>query len=168
LTQDRVLLGVVTGAHGIRGEVKVKAFTEEPQAIGAYGPVTTQNGRTLEIEQLRPVKHDEAVVRFVGFADRNAAEALKGAELYVARVALPPPEPGVFYHADLIGLRAEDRSGAVLGTVLAVHNFGAGDVLEIQHAGGGTEFLPFADPYVPLVDIAGGRIVVELPRDTDN
>jgi 16S rRNA processing protein RimM len=168
LTQSRVLLGVVAAAHGIKGEVKVKTFTESPQALGAYGPVTTEQGRTLEIVQLRPTKRDEAVVRFAGLSDRNAAEELRGAQLSVPRAALPPPEDGAFYHADLVGLRAEDRSGSVLGKVLGVHNFGAGDVLEIEFTAGGTEFVAFADPHVPVVDVAGGRIVIELPRENQN
>jgi 16S rRNA processing protein RimM len=166
LSEARVLLGAVAAAHGIKGEVKVKTFTETPQGLGAYGPVTTEDGRTLEIAQLRATKRDEAVVRFAGIGDRNMAEALKGERLYVPRTALPAPKDGAFYHADLVGLRADAASGAVLGTVRAVHNFGAGDVLEIEFAGGGTEFIPFDDPHVPVVDIASGRIVVELPRDT--
>jgi 16S rRNA processing protein RimM len=168
LTQARVLLGAVAAAHGIRGEVKVKTFTETPQGLGAYGLVTTEDGRALEIAQLRATKRDEAVVQFVGISDRNAAESLKGERLYVPRAALPAPEDGAFYHTDLVGLRAHDASGALLGTVGAVHNFGAGDVLEIACDGGGTEFVPFDDPHVPVVDIAGGRIVVALPSDADD
>jgi 16S rRNA processing protein RimM len=168
LTTSRVLLGVITAAHGIKGEVKVKTFTESPDRLNAYGTLTTEDGRTLQIAGLRVVKGDDAVVRFAGVGDRNAADSLKGQRLYVPRAALPPPEDGEFYHTDLIGLRAEDISGAILGTVNAVHNFGAGDVLELALAGGGNEFVPFTDPIVPVVDIAAGRIVVNLPRDTDS
>jgi 16S rRNA processing protein RimM len=168
LTDARVLLGVVAAAHGIRGEVKVKTFTESPDRLGAYGPVTTEEGRMFEIAQLRVTKADEAVVRFAGIADRNAAEKIKGAHLYVPRALLPAPEPGEFYHADLVGLGVEDASGNKLGTVHAVHNFGAGDVLEIAFAGGGSEFLPFNDAAVPVVDIPGGRIVIVMPRDAEN
>ena len=167
MTEPRVLLGVVVNAHGIKGEVKVKTFTESPDRLGAYGPVTTEDGRALEIAALRVAKADEAVVRFAGCADRNTAEAFKGQRLYVARTALPEPETGEFYHADLIGLRVDDPAGENLGTVHGVHNFGAGDVLEIAFAGGATEFVPFTDPIVPVVDIAAGRIVVNLPRDAD-
>jgi 16S rRNA processing protein RimM len=163
LTQTRILLGVVTAAHGIKGEVKVKTFTQSPEGLSAYGPVIVEDGRRFEIAALRPSKADEAVVRFAGMADRNAAEGLKGQRLYVPREALPPVEAGEFYHADLIGLRAEDAAGNLLGTVCGVHNFGAGDVIEIEFSSGSTEFIAFSDANVPIVDIAAGRIVIELP-----
>jgi len=163
LTEPRILVGAIIGAHGIKGEVKVKTFTETPAKLGAYGPVTAEDGRSFEIAGLRATKPGEAVVCFAGIADRNAAEALKGTQLFVARAALPPPAPREFYYADLVGLRAEDASGAALGTVQGVHNFGAGDVLEIAFAGGDTEFFPFTDAVVPVVDVAAGRIVVHLP-----
>ena len=163
-----MLLGVVAAAHGIKGEVKVKTFTEAPDRLGAYGPLMTEDGRNLEIAQLRATKRDEAVVRFAGVADRNQAETFKGERLYVPRSALPPPEGSAFYFADLIGLRAEDGSGNAFGTVAAVHNFGAGDVIEVGLSEGGSEFIPFTDAQVPVVDIAGGRIVVELPHDADD
>ena len=163
MIDQRVLLGVVTSAHGIKGEVKVKTFTESPEGLGDYGPLTTDAGRVLEVAALRPNKADEAVVRFSGISDRNAAERLKGQSLYVPRSALPPPEEGEFYLTDLIGLRAEDPAGAALGTVKAVHNFGAGDVLEIEHSDGKTEFVAFTDTNVPAVDIAGGRVVIIPP-----
>jgi 16S rRNA processing protein RimM len=164
LTDARVLLGAVMSAHGIKGEVKVKTFTEHADGLAAYGPVLTEDGRRFEIAALRATKADEAVVRFAGVADRNAAETLKGQRLYVPRAALPEPEAGAFYHADLVGLRAEDASGNVLGTVSAVHNFGAGDMLEIERTDGEAELVPFTDANVPIVDIAAGRIVIELPR----
>jgi 16S rRNA processing protein RimM len=164
LTGPRILLGVVVAAHGIKGEVKVKTFTQTPASLGAYGPVTMEDGRAVEIAALRPTKRDEAVIRFAGVADRNAAEALKGTQLYVERAALPPPAPREFYHADLVGLCAEDASGKKLGTVQGVHNFGAGDVLEIAFAGGDTEFVAFTDAVVPVVDIPAGRIVIELSK----
>ena len=163
----RILVGVVTSAHGIGGEVKVKAFTASPEGLGAYGPLQTEDGRRLEIAGLRLAKPGEAIVKFAGIADRNGAESLKGERLYVPRAALPEPESGEFYHADLIGLRAEDGSGKPLGTVRGVYNFGAGDVIEIEFAGGGTEFLAFTDANVPLVDVAAGRIVIELPHEAE-
>jgi 16S rRNA processing protein RimM len=156
-------LGVVVAAHGIKGEVKVKTFTESPEGLVAYGPLTTETGRALEVSALRPVKAGEAVVRFAGISDRNAAERLKGQSLYVPRSALPQPEEGEFYLTDLVGLRAEDPAGKALGSVKAVHNFGAGDVLEIEFAGGATEFVAFTDANVPTVDIAGGRVVIVRP-----
>jgi 16S rRNA processing protein RimM len=155
---------VVVSAHGIKGEVKVKTFTERPDRLAAYGPVLTEDGRRFEIAALRATKADEAVVRFADVADRNAAESLKGQRLYVPRAALPELEAGAFYLADLIGLKAEDTSGNALGTVSAVHNFGAGDILEIEFLDGETEFIAFTDANVPAVDVGSGRIVVELPR----
>jgi 16S rRNA processing protein RimM len=164
LTQRRVLVGVVIGAHGIKGEVRVKTFTVQPAGLGSYGPLLTNDGGHLELQSIRPGKSGEAIVRFGGIPDRNGAEALRGAQLHVPRAALPEPEPGEFYHADLIGLRAEDEKGVVLGTVHAMHNFGAGDVVEIELSGGGTEFIPFTDGNVPSVDVAAGRIIVVPPR----
>ena len=112
---------------------------------------------------LRPGKAGEAVVRFAGISDRNKAEALKGQSLYVPRSALPAPNEREFYLADLIGLRAEDARGKLLGVVKAVHNFGAGDVLEIELTDSKTEFVAFTDTNVPEVDIAGGRFVIVPP-----
>jgi 16S rRNA processing protein RimM len=167
LTQTRILLGVVTAAHGIKGEVKVKTFTQSPGGLGAYGPVIVEDGRRFEIAALRASKADEAVVRFGGIADRNAAERLKGQRLYVPRAALPATAAGEFYYADLVGLKAEDPAGNFLGTVCGVHNFGAGDVIEIEFSDGKTEFIAFSDANVPAVDIAAGRIVIELPPDAE-
>jgi 16S rRNA processing protein RimM len=167
LTQTRILLGVVTAAHGIKGEVKVKTFTQSPEGLGAYGPLVVEDGRQFEITALRVSKPDEAVIRFAGIADRNAAESLKGQRLYVPRAALPATQADEFYQADLIGLKVEDRSGNLLGTVCGVHNFGAGDVIEIEFSGGATEFIAFSDANVPVVDLAAGRIVIELPRSAE-
>jgi 16S rRNA processing protein RimM len=167
LTQSRILLGVVTAAHGVKGEVKVKTFTQSPEGLRAYGPVIIEDGRQFEIAALRSSKPDEAIVRFAAIVDRNAAESLKGQRLYVPRAALPAPEAGEFYHADLIGLRAEAPSGNPLGTVRGVHNFGAGDVIEIEFADGTTEFIAFSDANVPAVDIAEGRIVIALLPDAE-
>ena len=158
---ERVLLGAVIGAHGIKGEVRVKTFTLTPDALGAYGPLTTDDGRRLLIGALRAAKPGEAVVRFEGVADRNGAEALKGRQLFVPREALPAPEPDEFYHADLIGLAVEDTSNTALGRVRALHNFGAGDVMEIETPSGATEFVPFSvvlDVELPT------RIVIEPPN----
>ena len=160
----RVCLGQIGAAHGVRGEVRLHSFTADPAAIVSYGPLETEDGRIVEIEAMRPAK-DHFVARLSGIADRDAAERLKNIKLYVPRERLPEPdEPDEFYHADLVGLRVVDRAGAQIGTVVAVHNFGAGDLIEMQpEAGSKTELLPFDAATVPEVDIAGGRIVVELP-----
>ncbi|HKS61557.1 MAG TPA: ribosome maturation factor RimM, partial [Xanthobacteraceae bacterium] len=134
---DRVLIAQIGAAHGVRGEVRLKAFTEDPLSVTRYGALESEDGkRRFEIEAVRPAK-DMLVVRLKGVADRNAAEALTNTRLYVAREKLPKPADDEFYHADLIGLTAQTASGEAFGTVKAVHNFGAGDLLEIEPAGGG-------------------------------
>ncbi len=160
-----VLLGRIAGAHGIRGEVLIKTFTHVPEAIGAYGPLGDKSGaRTFEIQSVRATAKG-VVARLRGIADRNAAEALKGVELYVERERLPAAADGEFYHADLIGLAAVDSAGKPVGEIVAVHNFGAGDLIEVRLVGSGkTELVPFTDDAVPEVDIAARRAVVVLPE----
>jgi 16S rRNA processing protein RimM len=159
----RVCLGQIGAPHGVRGEVRLRSFTAAPNAIANYGPLETEDGGVLEIESLRPAK-DHFVARFSGVADRNAAARLTNMKLYVPRERLPAPaEPDEFYHADLVGLAVVDTSGQKLGTVIAVHNFGAGDLIELKpDAGDKTEFVPFDTASVPEVDVAAGRIVVAL------
>jgi 16S rRNA processing protein RimM len=163
--EDDVLLGVVLGAHGLRGEVKVKTFTADPGALGAYGPVRAGDGRQFLIAGLRSTKADEVVVKLKGISDRDAAQSLKGEHLYVPRAALPEPEDDEYYHLDLVGLRVEDGSGRPLGQVRGVHNFGAGDVVEIESAEGAVSFVPFTREAVPTVDLAGGRLIVSRPKE---
>ncbi len=162
---DRVCVGRIGAAHGTRGEVKLWSFTADPMAIAGYGALETEDGaRTLRIERLRPAK-DFLVARFAGIADRTAAETLRNTDLYIARDRLPAPADDEFYHADLIGLEVVDRNGARLGKVVAVQNFGAGDLIEVEPATGtSTVMLPFTEAVVPLVDIAGGRIIVDPPQ----
>jgi 16S rRNA processing protein RimM len=160
----RVCLGQIGAAHGVRGEVRLRSFTSDPAAIADYGPLETEDGRVLEIEALRPAK-DHFVARLSGIGDRDAASALTNTKLYVPRERLPRTEdPDEFYHADLIGLAAVDRAGKTLGTVVAIHNFGAGDLIEVRpQAGGSTELVPFDTTHVPEVDVASGKIVVHPP-----
>jgi 16S rRNA processing protein RimM len=160
----RVCLGQIGAAHGVRGEVRLRSFTSDPQAIAGYGPLETEDGRIFEIEAIRPAK-DHFVARLSGVCDRNAAEQLSKVKLYVPRERLPEPEePDEFYHADLIGLAVLDPAGQSLGTVIAVHNFGAGDLIEVQpDTGGKTELIPFDEAHVPVVDVPAGRIVIS-PR----
>jgi len=164
----RVCLGQFGAAHGVRGEVRLHSFTADPAAITSYGPLEGEDGRVFEIEAMRPAK-DHFVAKVSGVADRNAAELLKNLKLYVPRARLPEPdEPDEFYHADLIGLAVVDRAGEKLGTVVAIHNFGAGDLIEMHPEGGGkTELLPFDEVHVPAVDIAAGKIVVVLPVEQE-
>jgi 16S rRNA processing protein RimM len=160
----RVCLGQIGAAHGVRGEVRLRSFTSDPAAIADYGPLETEDGRVLEIEALRPAK-DHFVARLSGIGDRDAASALTNTKLYVPRERLPRTEdPDEFYHADLIGLAAVDRAGKTLGTVVAIHNFGAGDLIEVRpQASGSTELVPFDTTHVPEVDVASGKIVVHPP-----
>ena len=167
MTADaKILLGVIGAAHGIRGEVRVKSYTDEPMALAGYGPLTDEAGRTVEIVNARPAKADMLVVRIKGVGDRNGAEALNGVKLYVGRDCLPEPDEDEFYHADLIGLAAETPDGTPLGTVRTVEDHGAGDILDIASAGGGPALMvPFTRAVVPRIDIAGGRIVVDPPHE---
>ena len=159
-----VCVARVGAAHGVRGDVKLWSFTQDPAAIADFGVLRTRDGRAIEIETMRPAK-DFFVARLKGIADRDAAERLRNVELFVERAQLPVPETSdEFYHTDLIGLAAVDRAGASVGSVVAVHNFGAGDLIEVRLAGRrDTVMLPFSAAAVPHVDVAGGRLVVDMP-----
>jgi 16S rRNA processing protein RimM len=163
---ERICVAQIGGAHGIRGEVKLKSFTADPMAVKDYGPLMSEDGSaSFEIEALRPAK-GHLVARFRGIDDRDAAERLANLRLFVPRERLPPPAADEYYHADLIGLCAVTADGAEIGTVAAVHDFGAGDILELQPNAGGTSIMvPFTAAFVPSVDIAGGRIVVAPLED---
>ena len=163
----RICLGVIAGAHGVRGLVRVKSFAEAPEDLTAYGPLTDEAGaRDFELTVTGQTK-DALLARLEGVADRDQAQALKGTRLYVARAALPALEEAeTYYHADLIGLAAEDRDGRPLGRVRAVQNFGAGDLLELDGGPDGPPLvLPFTEATVPVVDLAGGRIVADPPEE---
>ena len=160
----RILLGRIAGAHGIRGEVLVHTFTEAPENIGAYGALSDASGaRQFKLRIVR-VTPKGVIARVAGIDDRNAAETLKGIELYVDRARLPAAADGEFYYADLVGLTVVDTEGKMLGNIAAVQNFGAGDLLEIRLSGSSkTELVPFRDAFVPEVDLAAHRVVVVLP-----
>ena len=163
-----IVMGVITAAHGIRGEVKLKSFTEVPEDIAAYGPLYLNDGpERLEILSLKPAK-GQFVARLKGIADRNAAEALKGVRLKLPRSRLPETEEDEYYHEDLVGLVVEDTSGRVVGRICAVQNFGAGDLLEIRPPRGRSFFVPFTRADVPEVDLAGGRVVIRPAEDEDD
>jgi len=163
-----VLLAAVTGAQGLKGEVKAKLFTAAPDALPRYGVLHTKDGRKLKITAFRPAKEGEAVIAFEGVRDRNAAEALKGTELFVDRAALPDTDEDEFYHADLIGLEVQDSEGRVLGKVSALHNFGASDVLEFVRADGDSVHLAFTKETAPVINVADGYIVVAVPEDDED
>ncbi len=155
------------GAQGLKGEVKAKVFTATPDALPRYGKLHASDGRMFTITAFRPTKPGEAVIAFSEVRDRNAAEALKGTELFVARDALPEPDEDEFYHADLVGLEARDSEGRVLGKVQGVHNFGASDVIELVRHDGDSVHLAFTRETVPVIRIAEGYIVVAVPEDDD-
>jgi 16S rRNA processing protein RimM len=166
---ERIRVARIGAAHGVRGEVKLWSFTEDPLAVADYGPLQTEDGaQAFEIESLRPGK-DFLVARLKGVNDRSAAEKLTNTDLFVPRQRLPAiEEADTFYYADLVGLSAVTADGKTLGTVSAVHNFGAGDIIEIAPEGGGqTLMLPFTDDVVPEVDMKGKRIIVVPPVQSE-
>lgn len=160
-----ILLGRIVGAHGIKGDVIVHSFAAEPGDIGSYGPLFDRAGsRTFKLRVLRATPKGAIIARIAGIADRNAAEALKGLELFVPRDRLPEPDDDQFYYADLVGLAAVSPDGAPIGEIVAVQNYGAGDLIEIRIPGRkDTELIPFADKFVPEVDLAGRKAVVVIP-----
>jgi 16S rRNA processing protein RimM len=151
----------------VRGAVKLWTFTEDPLAVKAYGPLLSKDGaRSFELAQLRAAK-DHLVATFKGVTTRGEAERLNGLELYIAREKLPATEEDEYYHADLIGLAAVTTGGEPLGRVVAIHNFGAGDIIEISPSNSPTIMLPFSNAVVPRIDLAAGRVVIEMPREIE-
>lgn len=163
-TARRILLGRIVAAHGIRGEVVVDSYTAEPGAVAGYGPLLSEDGtRSFELTAVR-VTPRGVIARVAGVDDRNAAEALRGTALYTTRDRLPAAAEDEYYHADLVGLSAIDAQGNPVGEVIAVQNYGAGDLLEIRLAGQRvSELVPFTDPFVPNVDLFARTVVILLP-----
>jgi len=159
-----VLMGVITGAHGVRGLVRVKSFTAEPADLAAYGPLEDAAGERRFALDLAGAVKGVLLARVPGVEDRDAAERLKGTRLYLPRAALPAPGEEEYYHADLIGLRAVLKDGSSFGVVRSVNDFGAGDSLEIERSDGGLVLVPFTSTTVPVVDIAEGRLVLDPPE----
>lgn len=159
-----VCIGQFAGSHGVRGLVKLRSFTADPAAVAGYGPLTDEHGQRRFAVALNGQVKDLWLARVEGITTREQAQALAGVRLYVDRTALPEPEDeDEFYHADLIGLPAETADGTRFGVVKAIYDFGAGDMLELQRPGGTLELLPFTRACVPVVDVKGGRLVVEPP-----
>lgn len=162
-----VCVARIGAAHGVRGAVKLWTFTEDPFAVRHYGPLLSKDGkRQFEVAQAREAK-DHLVATFKGVTTRDEAERLNGIELYVAREKLPATDEDEYYHTDLIGLAAVSTDGEPLGRVLAIHNFGAGDIIEIAPLKGPTMLLPFSNAVVPEVDVTGGRVVIALPQEIE-
>lgn len=163
--EARVLVGVVVAAHGIRGELRIQSYCDEPADIAAYGPVWDQTGKRAWTVKVSGLVRGNVVARLEGVADRNAADALRGVKLYVPRSALPAAEDGEWYHADLVGLAARGVDGTDYGTVLAVEDFGGGTLLELSRGPDGKPFLvPFTKAAVPVVDVANGTVTVDPPE----
>jgi 16S rRNA processing protein RimM len=168
MSSERICVGAITGAFGVAGEVRLKSFCADPTAIADYGPLYIEDGsRSFVVKLTRPVAGGLGA-RVKGIKTKEEADALRGTELYVDRTRLPSLPDDEFYHSDLIGLQAVDTGGVMLGSVAAVHNHGAGDILEITGPGRKTALmLPFTLAAVPTVDLAAGRVVVDLPEGLD-
>jgi 16S rRNA processing protein RimM len=165
-----ILMGAFGAPQGVRGEIRVKSLTKEPSAIGGYGPLTDKGrARAFAFETLRPLKDNMLIARVAGVSSREAAEALKGVEIFARRDQLPPPSEDEFYYDDLVGLEAVDAAGELLGRVVSLMNYGAGDVLEIAPAQGGeTLLLPFTKRVAPRIDFDVGRIVIVQPGEVED
>jgi 16S rRNA processing protein RimM len=159
----QICVGIVTGPHGVRGAVRIKSFTERPEDVAAYGPLGDESGKKSFDLQLIGAAKGVMIGRFAGVDDRNRAEALRGQHLYLPRAALPPPQDDEYYHADLIGLAAVLADGTELGRVRAIHDFGAGDTLEIERNSAAPVMVPFTRAAVPVVEIEAGRLVIDPP-----
>ena len=163
----QICVARIGAAHGVRGAVKLWTFTADPFAVRHYGPLATKDGaRHFVVTGAREAR-DHLVATLEGITTREEAERLNGVELYVARDKLPATEENEYYHADLIGLAAVTPAGAPLGHIVAIHNFGAGDIIEIAPPHGATMLLPFTHAVVPSVDVAAGRVVIELPGEIE-
>jgi 16S rRNA processing protein RimM len=167
-SSDRICVGAFAGSFGVQGEVRLKSFCSDPEAIATYGMLYSEEGtRSFKVTLTRPVAGGLGA-RVSGIETKEQADRLKGISLYADRSMLPALPDDEFYHADLIGLEARDTGGAVLGRITAVHNHGAGDLLEIAGSGLKTILLlPFTQAAVPTVDLASGRVVVDLPEGLD-
>lgn len=171
--KKRVCLGAIAGAHGVRGEMRVKTFTEAPENIAAYGPLESEDAkRRFTLKVVRVQAGDIVIARAPEVGTREEAQSLKGVRLYAPRSALPEPEEDAFYLDDLVGLRAVDEDGAPLGRVSAVYNFGAGDLIELKDAPGkkGSQLVPFTKAAVPVVNLQAGTVMISraaLEADAD-
>ena len=157
-------MGLVLGAHGIKGAVRILSYAAEPEAIASYGPLEDESsGRTFTLTIVGKAR-GAVLAEVGGIEDRDAATALKGTKLYVRRAALPAPAEGEFYWDDLVGLRAELEGGTVLGEVTAVHDYGGGPSLEVRREAGASVMVPFTSGVVPVVDLEAGRLVIDPPE----
>jgi 16S rRNA processing protein RimM len=162
---QKVLMAKIGAAHGIRGEVRVKPYGDDPLSFADYGILTTLDGkRSFEVERAR-VQKTVVITKFKGITDRNQAEELNGIDLFIDRDQLPEPEEDEFYYSDLTGLDVLDQTGETLGKIIAVQDFGAGDLLEVRPKRGRSFYVPFTKDFVPEIDLENGRVSVSLPDD---
>lgn len=162
---QKVLMAKIGAAHGIRGEVRVKPYGDDPLSFADYGVLTTRDGkRSFEVERAREQK-TVVITKFKGITDRNQAEELNGIDLFIDRDQLPEPEEDEFYYSDLTGLDVIDHNGEILGKIIAVQDFGAGDLLEVRPKRGRSFYVPFTKEFVPEIDLENGRVNVDLPED---
>lgn len=167
MATDRICVGAVAGSYGVSGEVRLKSFCAEPEAIAEYGPLFTEDGtRSFTVRLTRPVAGGLGA-RLSKVLTKEQADALKGVSLYVGRDRLPSLPDDEYYHSDLIGLEVRDTGGVMLGQVTAMHNHGAGDLMEIGGPGHKVVLVPFTLAVVPTVDLALGRVVVDMPDGLD-
>jgi 16S rRNA processing protein RimM len=163
----KICIARIGAPHGVRGAVKLWTFTEDPMAVKRYGPLATKDGgRKFEVANAREA-NGHLVATLKGVATREDAERLNGIELYIPRDKLPATDADEYYHADLIGLAAVNTAFEPIGRVIAIHNFGAGDIIEIAPAHGATMLLPFTNAVVPTVNLVSGEVVIELPQEIE-
>lgn len=156
----RICLGVIVGAKGIGGEVRIKSFTENPEDVGAYGPVESEDGSQVWTVKVMGEAKGTVTAKLKGITDRNQAEALRGQKLFVDRAKLPAVDDGSYYHADLVGLDVVLTTGEAMGSISAVHNFGAGDIIEVDHGNNETTMVPFSQAAIAEVNIKDGIVRV--------
>jgi 16S rRNA processing protein RimM len=163
VSAGKLPFGAIVGPQGVKGQFKVKPFTAAPKSLLAYGPVTTDNGRQLMLQIISVNAKGLAIVRAKGVDTREAAESLRGLTLYVARKSLPEPDDGEFYHADLLGMVVKGQDGALLGSLVAIHDFGAGEIAEISPRKGSTIMVPFSGDRLLAVDMAAKELCLSVP-----
>ncbi|MGO4914169.1 ribosome maturation factor RimM [Pseudogemmobacter sp. W21_MBD1_M6] len=165
MSEDKICVGALSGSYGVHGEVRLKSFCADPQAIADYGPLSSEDGKSQYVLTLTGSIPNGFTAEVEGIKTKEQADALKGIRLYAPRSVLPALPDDEYYHADLIGLTVLDTGGAVLGTVKFVQNHGAGDLLEVMRTGGGeTVLVPFTMEVVPTVDLASGRVIIDPPE----
>ena len=164
-SDNRICVGIVTGPHGLKGDVKLKSYPENPKDVAAFGPVTDKSGERQFDIRILSANQKGLVVELSGVRGREAAEAIRGTELYMVRDLLPELEEDEFYYSDLVGLVVEDINGAAIGTVSLVDNYGAGEIIEVDLKDGGTEMYPMSREVVPTIDLKNGRVVINPPAE---